>query len=171
MAQVYLGLGCNRDTPARLQAGLTALAQRFGTLNLSPVYESEPVGCGGGNFLNMVVGLNTALEPPELQKILRNIERANGRRRTNLGSSARTLDIDILAMGNRVGSFDGVCLPRPDITQHAFVLRPFSELAPNYLHPLEQQTLAQLWACFDRCGQKLWPVDFSWQGQRISSTG
>lgn len=157
MAKVYLGLGSNVNATFHLRQALDALAQHFGELELSPVYESESVGFTGDSFLNLVVALETELKVGELYGLLRSIEDDNGRDRSAPRFSERTLDIDILAYDNLAGTFDGVELPRDEIVKNAFVLRPLSDLAPNWLHPKLGATAAQLWQDYDKEKQQLWP--------------
>ena len=76
--------------------------------------------------------------------------------------SGRTLDIDILMYGNTVGEVDGVTLPREEILENAFVLQPLAELAPDLIHPQQQQTISTLWKNYDKQRQRLWRVAFDW---------
>ncbi|MEX2366708.1 MAG: 2-amino-4-hydroxy-6-hydroxymethyldihydropteridine diphosphokinase, partial [Pseudohongiellaceae bacterium] len=120
-------------------------------------------------FLNMAVGLETGLDLPALTEILKSIENKQGRDRTQPRFSGRTLDIDILTYGDKTGRINGMVLPRPEITENAFVLWPLSQIAGSQQHPLAKKSMAQLWQEYDKDRQKLWPVDFNWHGRRISS--
>lgn len=162
MAQVFLSLGSNIDRAKHIRAGLDALAQAFGDLNVSTVFESEAVGFEGENFYNLVVGMHTDLPVGQLASRLREIEDANGRVRGGAKFSARTLDIDILTYDDLAGEFDGVKLPRGEIVKNAFVLQPLAELVPARRHPLTGETFAEMWEHYDKDKQKLWPVHFSW---------
>ncbi|WP_323845682.1 2-amino-4-hydroxy-6-hydroxymethyldihydropteridine diphosphokinase [Microbulbifer magnicolonia] len=165
MAQVFLSLGSNIDRERHIRAGLDALAQQFGELQVSRVFESVAVGFDGDNFYNLVVGIHTDLPVGQLALRLREIEDANGRLRAGPKFSARTLDIDILTYDDLTGTVDGVKLPRGEILRNAFVLLPLAELAPEVVHPVEGKTYRQLWDGYDQASQKLWPVDFDWPGQ------
>jgi 2-amino-4-hydroxy-6-hydroxymethyldihydropteridine diphosphokinase len=169
MTQVYLSLGSNIDRHRHVLAGLDALADRFGDLLVSSVYESKSVGFDGSNFFNLVVGIRTGLPIAELWEILKKIEDDNGRSRQGPKFSPRTLDIDILTYGNFVGMEAGVELPRPEIIQNAFVLQPLAEIAPDVLHPALGVAYAELWRDYDKRQQQLWPVDFIWRGRQVSS--
>ncbi|MBA4500934.1 2-amino-4-hydroxy-6-hydroxymethyldihydropteridine diphosphokinase [Marinobacterium marinum] len=168
MTRVYLGLGSNRERERYICAALDALAERFGKLCISSVYESESVGFKGSNFYNLVVGLDTGLGVAELSACLKGIEDDNGRDRTGPRFSARTLDIDILTYGDRKQPESGVQLPRDEILHNAFVLRPLAELAPDVCHPVLGDTYEVLWQQYEY-EQVLWPVDFEWRGRRISN--
>ncbi|WP_111640997.1 2-amino-4-hydroxy-6-hydroxymethyldihydropteridine diphosphokinase [Marinimicrobium alkaliphilum] len=169
MTGVYLSLGSNMAREQHILAALDALRAQFGELSISSVFESEAVGFDGSNFYNLVVGIDTALSIAELSDVLKTIEDDNGRCRKGPKFSSRTLDIDILTYGDFVGSEAGVDLPRDEITKNAFVLWPLAEIAPDTLHPVAGKAYRQLWLDYDKNRQRLWPVDFVWQGQVISS--
>ncbi|GMG85740.1 2-amino-4-hydroxy-6-hydroxymethyldihydropteridine diphosphokinase [Biformimicrobium ophioploci] len=162
MAQVYLSLGSNIEREQHICAALDALAQAFGALQVSSVYESEAVGFEGENFYNLVVGIHTGLSVTELSAVLKQIEDDNGRCRNGPKFSARTLDIDILTYDDLVGEHGGVQLPRDEITRNAFVLWPLAEIAPDARHPQTGERYASLWDAYDKSKQKLWAVEFSW---------
>src|SRR5690554_12299 len=168
MTQVYLSLGSNINRHQHILAGLDALANLFGELKVSSVYESKSVGFDGSNFFNLVVGINTDISIVELSDRLKKIEDDNGRYRQGPKFSPRTLDIDILTYGDIVGVESGIELPRAEITQNAFVLLPLAEIAPDQLHPDLQQTYSALWRAYDKASQHLWKVDFIWRERRIS---
>lgn len=167
MARVYLSLGSNIDRQRHLTNALDALFQRFGSLMLSTVYESEAVGFDGDHFLNLVVGLDADIGVAELQYCIKSIEDENGRVRTGPKFSPRTLDIDILTYGDCVGEFDGVTLPRGEILKNAFVLLPLADIAGNEMHPEIQRQYQDLWNEYDKTKQPLWPVDFSWHAPAV----
>ena len=168
MPLVSLSLGSNNDSQQVLGLALDALEQRFGALQISPVFESEPVGFVGPNFLNLVVCFETALPLRELAVSLKALEDAHGRIRNAPRYSGRTLDIDILCFGALQGVHEGILLPRAEILENAYVLWPLALLLPQQRHPLNQQTYAQLWRDYDKGRQALWPVDFAWRGRLIS---
>ena len=168
MTTLYLGLGSNIERERYLAAGLDALQRLFGELALSPVYNSPAIGFDGQPFLNMVVGANTEWPLEELARQLRQIETEHGRPANATRFSARQLDIDILTYGELVGEFAGVTVPRGEILDNAFVLRPLAELAPLAEHPVDGRRYAELWGAFDQRSQALDRVDFSWRGRWIS---
>lgn len=167
MARVYVSIGSNIDRERYITAALDALDAWFDELLVSSVYESESVGFDGSPFYNLVVGVDTDLTVAELSVRFKQLEADNGRRRNAPKFSARTLDLDILTYDNRIGSVDGVELPRGEILKNAFVLLPLAEIAPADVHPVCGQRYEDLWRAYDR-DQKLWPVDFTWQGRLIS---
>lgn len=157
MHRVYLGLGSNIDAPQHIRLALEALEADFGPLDRSRVYESEAVGFAGDNFLNLVVGLDTELDLASLARQIKALEAKHGRTPQTPRFSARTLDVDILTFDDWVGEFSGIRLPRPEILENAFVLRPLAELAGQRLHPQTGRSYASHWQAYDR-SQRLWPV-------------
>ena len=163
MPRVYLSLGSNVDRERNIRSALDAIAQHYGELVISPVYESESVGFSGDHFLNLVVGFDTTDSVGTVADIMRAIEDAHGRVRGGPRWSARSLDIDILTYGDAVGVIDGVELPRDEITRHAFVLLPLADIAGDEMCPGTSHTYAALWRDFPQAArqtQKLWRVEF-----------
>jgi len=112
----------------------------------------------------LAVRLETSQSVGALAEVLRKIEDDCERRRDTPRFSSRTLDLDLLTYDDVVGVVDGVSLPRPEITENAFVLGPLAEIAGAEIHPIEQKTYADLWRHFDKAGQELRPVEFTWDG-------
>ncbi|MEN0038499.1 MAG: 2-amino-4-hydroxy-6-hydroxymethyldihydropteridine diphosphokinase [Cellvibrio sp.] len=169
MTAIYLSLGSNVDRHKNITAALDALAELFGVLKISSVYESKSVGFDGSNFFNLVVGADTDLSIAELSETLKHIEDENGRKRNGPKFSPRTLDIDILTYGDFVGNESGIELPRAEITKNAFVLLPLAEIAADVFHPELQKSYRELWAGYDQTSQSLWSIDFEWRGKKISA--
>lgn len=163
MAHVYVSIGSNIEPRRHIRAAVRALQRRFGQLELSPVYESEAVGFRGDNFLNLVVAFTSDEVPQQIHTALREIEDQNGRRRNGPQFSSRTLDLDLLVYDDLVVSDDRLQLPRPEITENAFVLKPLADIAPQLRHPTLGLTMEQLWTEFDQGSQELWPIAFEWQ--------
>ncbi|WP_355659780.1 2-amino-4-hydroxy-6-hydroxymethyldihydropteridine diphosphokinase [Halomonas salifodinae] len=167
--RVTASIGSNIDRDHHVQRCLDALAEAFGELEISRVFDSEPVGFEDGrNFYNLVVAFESDASVGELQAWCKRLEFAHGRRKDSPKFSPRTLDIDLLTVGELTGVQDGVALPRDEILHHAFVLWPLAELLPEARHPLDGRRYDELWAAFDKRDQSLRPVDFTWRGKRIS---
>lgn len=163
MVDVYISIGSNVEKERYIRAALDALAGRFSLVSLSPVYESEAQGFSGEPFYNLVVLIQTNLSVGQLNRNLRAIEYSNGRRRTPVRFSSRTLDLDILTYGDLIGIKDDIKLPRDEITHYSFVLKPLVDIAANVQHPFYQATYGELWECFNQQQQPLSVVDFQWQ--------
>lgn len=168
MPCVYLSIGSNIERYKHVTAGLDILNACFSPLVISSVYESESVGFNGSPFLNLVVGLDTDLEIGALSALLKGIEDDNGRVRGGPKFAPRTLDIDILTFADQAGCFAGVQVPRDEILTNAFVLWPLAEVAPLDMHPVVGKNYQTLWREYDKSTQKLYPVNFNWQGRLIS---
>ncbi|WP_213864426.1 2-amino-4-hydroxy-6-hydroxymethyldihydropteridine diphosphokinase [Vibrio crassostreae] len=160
MATVYVSIGSNINREHHVTESLKALHDRFAPLHISNFYDCEPVGFEGDNFLNLVVGFECDLPVAELVKVLHQIESENDRKRQTKAYASRTMDIDILLYGNQVGVIDGVELPRGEITEYAFVLRPLVDIAAKKSHPTLNISFEQLWNNFDQLSQKTEPIPF-----------
>ena len=161
MARVYISIGSNVDPHRNIRNGIAALKERYGKLTLSSVYESRAVGFDGENFLNLVAAFDTDEDMLTLTRALRAIEAECGRERNGRRFAPRSLDLDLLLYDQAVVRENGLELPRHEITQHAFVLCPLAEIAPDFEHPVVGERLIDLWRSFDKRSQPLWPVDFN----------
>jgi para-aminobenzoate synthetase component 1 len=132
----YLGLGGNLgDRRALLSEALARLAAtpEVRIARVSPVYETKAVGIADQpDFLNLVAELETTLTPHALLDRCLEIEQHLGRiRRERWGP--RTIDLDVLWIGNRALDDERLTLPHPRIHERAFVLTPFADLAPDLI--------------------------------------
>lgn len=144
--RAYLSLGSNLDAETHLRGAIEALRERFGPVVLSPVYRTAAVGFDGHAFLNAAAVIESDLEPRALNEWLHALEDAHGRDRSGPRHGDRTLDIDIVLFDERQLEGPGhLRIPRPEL-QHAFVLKPLAEIAPQAVVPGTGCTLAQLWA-------------------------
>lgn len=150
----YISIGSNIDKDRNILASLQALEQCFGTLIVSSVYETEPVGFSGDVFYNLVVGFESDLEVKQIAKQLRQIELDNGRTRDSKKFSARTLDLDLLLYGDMIVNDGRLRIPRDEIERYAFVLEPLAEIAPTLKHPVSHLSYAELWEKFDKTDLK-----------------
>ncbi len=143
--EVLLGLGANQDDPvAQLARAVEALSLVMRIDGVSSVYRTEPIGYADQpDFYNLVVRGWTALEPAALLQAAQSIEQALGRRRT-FPNAPRTIDIDLLAYGERVLRTDALTLPHPRLHLRGFVLHPLAEVAPEWTHPVLLGTAREL---------------------------
>lgn len=160
MARIYISLGSNIDRDQNTRAGIEALRQRFGELELSSVYESEAVGFEGDAFYNMVIACEVDEDVNSVNRALAEIEDAHGRDRSGPRFSSRTLDLDLLLYDDLVVDNNGLKLPREEILKNAFVLWPLAEIAPQRVHPVAGRSYAELWADFDKSRETLAPIDY-----------
>lgn len=169
MERIYLGLGANlpsrHGSPrATLEAAVAAIAAAGITIKgRSGWYESAPVPRADDQpwYVNGVVEVATDLDPADLLAVLQGIERDFGRVRS-VPNAPRSLDLDIVAYGDRVVDEGAPLLPHPRMEGRAFVLLPLRDLAPDWRHPgtgLGLETLiAALGRLDDPQGQEIRPL-------------
>ena len=146
MATAYLSLGSNQDPEHHLRRALIELRARFGRVVVSPTYRTPAEGFDGPDFLNSAAIIDTDLGPIALDAWLHALEDSHGRRRDVPRFSSRPLDIDIVFYDSLVFTGPGnLQVPRSEL-KHAFVLKPLTDIAPEFCDPLSGLTLAQLWA-------------------------
>ena len=153
MGKAYLSLGSNVAPEQNLASALHALRERFGTLQVSPVYRTRAIGFDGPDFLNAAAILESDLDVHALNDWLHALEDAHGRDRSGPRFGDRPLDIDIVFYDDLVtegpgnpGSGPGQALRIPrDELRHAFVLKPLADIAPEFVDPRSGLTLASLW--------------------------
>ncbi len=150
---VLLGLGANLSHAGRSPLDtLAAALDRLATLGVPAIatsrwYRTRPVpACDQPDFVNGVAAVRTGLDPDALLALLHRVEAAFGRRR-GVRFAARSLDLDLLAFGDRViDRPGGLQLPHPRLHQRAFVLIPLVEVAPEWRHPRLGRTARDLLA-------------------------
>jgi 2-amino-4-hydroxy-6-hydroxymethyldihydropteridine diphosphokinase len=127
--RVFLGIGSNVGD--RMGFISEAIDSLVGVVAVSPVYETDPVGGPAQEpFLNVVVELETALTPRELLGIAHRLESAAGRVRAEHWGP-RTLDVDILLVGDLEVDEPDLVVPHPRMWDRRFVLAPLADLAPE----------------------------------------
>ena len=145
MPTVYIGIGSNLNRETNVSNALVALKELFGTLRISSIYESEPIGFSGQPFYNLVVSFDTSHQLDSLYNKLKQIEKNQNRQK---GNNLVSIDLDILLFGNVIDS--KIKLPRPDVLECAFVLRPLSEISANLKHPVLNKCFKDLWDDFPK---------------------
>ena len=166
----YIGVGSNIAPERHVPMALDALRSTFGEIVCSPAYRSPPLGFEGEDFINCVVRADTRLEVTELIAHLKTLESRAGRQ-TRATHGSRELDLDLQLYDDRAIDLGAIRLPRPDILDYAFVLRPFADLAPALVHPVTGRSLAWHWANFEGKAVMLTPavldgIDGAMQGMR-----
>lgn len=133
MARAFLALGSNiGDSWAILTEAVAAMPD---LVAVSPVYETEPVGGPEQDpFLNIVVELDTERSPRELLELCRSLELAAGRERV-IRWGPRTLDVDVLLVGDLTVDEDDLTVPHPRMHERNFVMVPLLDLAPDIVVP------------------------------------
>ena len=157
-----IALGSNLASPwgdreANLREAVGRVARLGEVRGVSSFHDTAPVGTTEQpRFLNGAMLLETALEPVELMRALLAIERAMGRDRAvvtdaeqsgvALIKGPRTIDLDLLLMGDVVLDTHELTLPHPAMAERRFVLEPLAEIAPAMVDPVSGCTVAEMLA-------------------------
>lgn len=145
--RVYLSLGSNMgDKRKNLLEAIRRIDNLENTevVKSSTILETEPFGyIEQDNFLNACLEVKTLMTAQEFLKSILQIELDMGRVR-EIKWGPRIIDIDILFYDKEIIEEDNLAVPHPWICEREFVLEPLSEIAPNYVHPLEKKTITML---------------------------
>jgi 2-amino-4-hydroxy-6-hydroxymethyldihydropteridine diphosphokinase len=133
---VVYSIGSNLgDRLGNMQGAVDALSDTPDVIvvDVSSVYETEPLGVPAESpqFLNIVVIAETTLEPRTLVERAFAIEEAFGRIREGVRWGPRTLDVDLIMVGNAIVDQEDLKLPHPLAHERAFVLVPWYEVDPT----------------------------------------
>jgi 2-amino-4-hydroxy-6-hydroxymethyldihydropteridine diphosphokinase len=112
-------------------AAIERLERDFSLFDAAPILLNHAHGLAGRDFANSVALIETALEPPELLRRLKAIERDFGRRAGKRWSS-RVLDLDIALWSGGGFASRGLTIPHPALERRAFVLVPLAAIAPDW---------------------------------------
>jgi 2-amino-4-hydroxy-6-hydroxymethyldihydropteridine diphosphokinase len=138
--RAVLALGSNLgERMASLQGAVDSLADTpdVWVTGVSSVYETDPVDMPSDSkqFLNAVVTIDTTLPAATLLDRALAIEDAFDRVRPVERNMPRTLDVDLIVVGDRRSDDDFLKLPHPRARERAFVLLPWLELEPDAVLP------------------------------------
>jgi 2-amino-4-hydroxy-6-hydroxymethyldihydropteridine diphosphokinase len=146
LRRAFVGLGSNVDPARNLRAALVALERAFGDLRRSPVCASPAEGYDGPDYWNLCVGFDTALPAEALVAWLKDLERSLGRQPNEPRHAPKTLDADLLLLGDETSAEPP--LPHPEILSRAYVLGPLAMLAPRHRLPGGTDPFSDLWRSF-----------------------
>ena len=138
--RAVLALGANLgERMAALQGAVNALADTpdVWITGVSPVYETDPVDSppDAKTYLNAVVLMDTTLAASRLMDRALAIEDAFDRERSDVKNAPRTLDVDLIVVGDRRNDDEQLRLPHPRAVERAFVLRPWLDIDPEAEYP------------------------------------
>jgi len=127
--------------------GITRLTQsgKAVILKQSGFYETEPVDYTDQDwFVNGVVKIGTSLDPSELLKMLKAIEKEIGRTQTLVRYGPRILDMDIILYDDLVLNSPQLIIPHPRMHKRRFVLCPICDIDPDIIHPVLHDNMRNL---------------------------
>ncbi|KAF7683251.1 Folic acid synthesis protein fol1 [Astathelohania contejeani] len=106
-------------------------------INSSFLYNTKYVGDyeDAPDVLNCMVKIRTELDPHELLKILKSIEKRMGRVKYKSNDN-RIIDLDIIYYNNEIIKTEDLIIPHPRMHQREFVLRPLCDIDPYFIHPI-----------------------------------
>lgn len=155
LRRAVLSIGSNEgDRLAYLQAAVDSLADTPQTdvVAVSPVYETDPVGGPDQpDYLNAVVVVETVLSARTLLERAHAVEAAYDRVRGGEQWGPRTLDVDLVVLGDVEVDEESVRVPHPRAHERAFVLVPWHDVDPAAVLP-GRGGVAELLASADRSG-------------------
>ena len=148
MSRVFIGVGTNQgnrlEQISRAVKALGAL-DRVRLVQMAMIMETDPVGGPPQDpYLNTVAELDTTLTPHALLAALQGIERQLGRVPSAERWGPRPIDLDVLLYDDRVIRDTHLSIPHPRMHERRFVLEPLAQLAPDAVHPVLKQTIAEL---------------------------
>ena len=147
-SRIFLGLGSNVNDRYQNQIkGIKLLNENahIWVTEQSHVYQSAAMyNLDQDDFYNMVIEIETNLNPLQLLNEVKKIEIMVGRKPEENKNMPRTLDVDILAMGNLLIGTNLLQIPHPKIAERKFVLKPWHDIAPNFLVPDIEKNIAEL---------------------------
>ena len=142
--KIFVGIGSNIDREMNIRSCIKILKDLYGNVLISPMYETEATGFNGPNFYNLVLCFKTEESVYDLKNALNQIENNHGRHVNETKFSSRTLDIDILYYDDLVLTDDKIQIPRKEICEYDFVLKPLAEIAPDLICPLKNKSILKI---------------------------
>jgi 2-amino-4-hydroxy-6-hydroxymethyldihydropteridine diphosphokinase len=132
------------DRLQNCRKGIAALTE-YGNSRIlaqSRIYMTEPVDYEDQNwFINMVIKLQTELDPFQLLDHIEHIQRAAGRLRDPIRYGPRILDLDIILYDDRIIDSERLVVPHPRMHKRRFVLKPICDIDPATIHPVLKQEM------------------------------
>ena len=145
MHQIFLALGSNIGNRKQyIEESILLLREKMNDVTIAPLYETEPLYFENqNNFLNTVLSGFTDLEPQELLQFTKTVQKKVGRVE-RFRNGPREIDIDILFYDNVVYKDEELEIPHPRLQERDFVLQPFSDINPDFSHPVLKKTIREL---------------------------
>jgi 2-amino-4-hydroxy-6-hydroxymethyldihydropteridine diphosphokinase len=133
--QCFLSLGSNLSNPLQqINQAIQSIGlhSKIVVIRTASMYKNPAIGPGKQpNYINTVIEIETLLPCLNLLHFTQEIELEQGRTRTALRWTARTIDIDILLYGDQSISSEELTVPHPRLKERAFVIYPLYDIAPS----------------------------------------
>jgi 2-amino-4-hydroxy-6-hydroxymethyldihydropteridine diphosphokinase len=155
----YIGAGSNIGSKrTNCKDGIIALSRSRNTRikEWSQFYKTEPVDYEDQDwFVNVVVKIETTLDPFHLLKKLKSIEHNAGRVNDPVRFGPRILDLDILLFDDIITNLSGLIIPHPRMHKRRFVLKPICDIDPTIVHPVFKKEMQDLLDDLDENEQRI----------------
>ena len=157
MSKVYLSIGSNKGNRSVLiNKAIDEIEKKVGIIiSRSSIYQSKSWGFDSNDFYNLCLLIDTDIMPKSLLINLKRIEKSMGREDVDGSYSDRLIDIDILFYDNITTDLEDLKIPHPKIEIRKFVLVPMLEIADDYVHPILNKTIKEL---YNDCSDKDIPL-------------
>ena len=146
--RIFLSLGTNLGHRlTNLNEALLLISNNtdIKVLSKSKVYETSPMENKNQDyFLNQVIEIKTKIEPIDLLNFTQKIESKMGREKHSKKYQPRIIDIDILSYNKLILDKQNLCIPHSKIKFRKFILKPWTDIAPNYILPNSKSTIKEL---------------------------
>ena len=145
MEIIFLALGSNiENRKLHIETAIDLLHEKVHDIVVAPLYETKPRYFEDQqNFFNTVLCGFTDLKPRELLQFTQTVQQKVGRVE-RFRNGPREIDIDILIYDDIVYKDDELEIPHPRLMERDFVLQPFSDINPDFLHPVLKKTIKAL---------------------------
>lgn len=157
----YICAGSNQGKRAEnCKKGIDTILQPEISLLLgkSGFYKTEPVDYRDQDwFVNIVIKIETCLDPIQLLKVLKQAEHDAGRKKTAIRFGPRILDLDIILYDDETINTSELVIPHPKMHKRCFVLKPLCDIDPDIVHPVFKKDMCYLLDNMDNSGQKVIP--------------
>ena len=145
---VFLSLGTNigdRLHNLKKVYFLIEMEEKINIISKSKIYETSPVeNLNQEYFLNQIIKIDTDIEPLQLLNLIKSIENKMGRIALKKKYMPRIIDIDILAYDKLIFNSNKLSIPHPKIKSRKFILKPWSDIDPNYILSNSKSTIKEL---------------------------
>lgn len=147
MTKVFLALGSNLGNKKQyINEAIELLKKQINDIEVAKFYETKPQYYKEQDtFVNTVIAGFTNLNPKELLHFIKDVEKQIGRKK-RFHFGPREIDIDILFYDDLIYKDENLAIPHPLLQERGFVLKPFLDLEPDFVHPVLKKTIKELYA-------------------------